>query len=136
MSNEQYLTVVMAEPGKEARITEIKSDLESMQKAVGGGYIEAIYPFSDGACIICNDEGKFNGMKANRTLYGEQKQIVDVIYGPFFVCEAGETDFKSLSPEKQKKYLEVFRVPEKIMLLGGRATMVPCPPDKNKEMER
>ena len=128
MKESESITVVMLEPGKESYIAEIGSSLEELQEAVGGGYIEAIYPFSDKACIICNDEGKFNGMKANRTLYGEQKQILDVIYGPFFICGIGEGDFTSLSAELQEKYLTLFKVPEKIMLLGGRATMVPCPP--------
>ena len=40
------MEVVMVEPGKEARLAEIGSDLKSLQAAVGG-YIEAAYFFDD-----------------------------------------------------------------------------------------
>ena len=123
---EDKMTVVMLNPGEESKITQIGTKLEDLQKGVGGGYIEAIYPFRDNACIICNDEGKFNGMRPNRTLYGEGKEIIDVIYGPFFICGKEEDRFTSLSPELAAKYAEKFRVPERVMTLGGRATMVPC----------
>ena len=39
--HEQYITVVLCEPGKEACVTTISNSLESLQKTVGG-YIEAV----------------------------------------------------------------------------------------------
>ena len=59
------IKVVMVEPGKEARIDKIDNSLESMQQIVGG-WIEAYYPFEEEVCIVCNDEGKINGMELNR----------------------------------------------------------------------
>ena len=132
---DEKITVVMLMPGEESKVVKIGSRLEDLQKAVGGGYIEAIYPFRDDACIICNDEGKFNGMKPNRTLYGERKEIVDIIYGPFFVCGKDRENFTSLSPELARKYEQMFKVPERVMMLGGRATMVPMRCERSIEKE-
>lgn len=57
----------------------ISDDLKSMQRAVGG-LIEMICPFEDeSAILVCNEEGKLNGMEGNRRLEG------DVIAGPFFI---------------------------------------------------
>ncbi len=44
---DRNITVVMLEPGKLAKVTEINSSLASMQAAVGGGLIEAVYPFEE-----------------------------------------------------------------------------------------
>ena len=44
MKNEkETIRVVYCEPGRIARITEIETGLEAMQRVVGGGYIEAYY---------------------------------------------------------------------------------------------
>ena len=56
-TKEQYINVVLCEPGKKARVTTIMNSLESLQKMVGG-YIEAVYPFDDPVAIVCNEEGK------------------------------------------------------------------------------
>ena len=45
------MEVVLVEPGKEARLAEIGSDLRSLQAAVGG-YIEAAYFFDDPVALI------------------------------------------------------------------------------------
>lgn len=50
----ERIKVVMAEPGKAARITEIGTALEDLQAAVGGGLIETVYPFDEDVCIVCN----------------------------------------------------------------------------------
>ena len=60
------MKVVMLEPGKMARITEIGKDIDSLQKAVDG-LIQAVYPFEDEVALVCNDEGKCIGLPANRT---------------------------------------------------------------------
>ena len=49
------MQVVLVEPGKAARITEIGEDLQDMQEIVGG-LIQALYPWEDPAAIVCNDE--------------------------------------------------------------------------------
>ena len=55
------IRVVYCEPGRLARVKEIGTELKDLQQAVGGGLIEPFYPFMEEVCIVCNDEGKFNG---------------------------------------------------------------------------
>jgi len=71
---QREMTVVLLEPGKLARVATIDSSLEGMQKVVGG-LIEPFYPFEEQVCIICNEEGKINGMPLNRAIYAEPEEI-------------------------------------------------------------
>lgn len=77
--SEDTIRVVLLEPGKLARITEIGCSLEKMQAIVGGD-IEAMYPFEEEVCIICNEEGKLNGMALNRAIRAEEAEV-DMSYG-------------------------------------------------------
>ena len=121
------IRVVMVEPQKEAYITEIGSSLSDMQQAVGG-YIEGYYPFEDTVCIVCNEEGKLNGMPLNRAVRDKDGDITDIIAGPFFVCDCSGENFGSLSPEMAKKYQEKFRYSELFYRLAGRVEVVTLKP--------
>lgn len=65
---EKPMRVVLCEPGKLARVTYIQPGLESMQRIVGG-YIEPYYGFEEEVCIVCNEEGKIQGLPLNRAVY-------------------------------------------------------------------
>ena len=109
--NRKLIQVVYCEPGKIAKIKEIKTGLENLQQAVGG-LIETYYPFDEPVCVVCNDEGKINGMRPCRAVYGEDGELMDIIFGPFFICDSRGEDFGSLSEEQLKRYEEKFRLPE------------------------
>jgi hypothetical protein len=47
------MKVLLVEPGKAPKGTELEGTLEAMQKAVGG-LMEAVYPFEDAVALICN----------------------------------------------------------------------------------
>ena len=105
--------MVLVEPGKTARIAEVGTSLDAMQQTVGGS-IEAYYPFEEQVCIVCNDEGKINGLPLNRAIRDEDtNEIVDIIAGTFFICDCRKESFGSLSEEQQKRYLEKYRLPER-----------------------
>lgn len=82
----------------------IPNTLSAKQEKIGG-LIEYTYlPDDDEVVIICNEEGKINGMSPNRdTGY-------DIIFGPFLIV--GETsedgEDRSLSDEQIRKYKEYF----------------------------
>jgi len=76
---ENTIRVVLLEPGKVARVADIDSSLQGMQRVVGGT-IEAYYPFDEEVCIVCNDDGKVSGMPLNRAIHEEEK-VVDMTYG-------------------------------------------------------
>ena len=125
------IQVVLVEPGKLARIAEIGSDLRALQTAVNG-YIEAIYPFEEEVCIACNEEGKLNGLPLNRAVRigGE---VTDIIAGTFIVCDCSGENFGSLTPEQQKRYMELFRKPEIFLRTGRGIRVIPYLPDRAQE---
>jgi len=106
IKNDNLLRVVYVEPGKPAYETEIENSLEAEQKAVGG-YIEVV-PLDNGKLLICNEEGKLNGMQANRRI-GK-----DIIVGPFFIVGNNGDEFRSLTDEEVKESLKRFAEPEDI----------------------
>lgn len=108
------MNIVLIEPGKRPVLTTIDNTLSAMQKMVGG-LIQAIYPFEDPVALICNEEGKLQGLAPNRALWHpETGAIYDVIFGPFFLCSAlpGSTNFESLTREQIAHYMERFKYPE------------------------
>lgn len=64
------ISVLLVEPNKYPKMIEIDDTLEVMQTVVGGD-IEEYMPFEDEVAIICNEEGKVNGLTPNRAVYGE-----------------------------------------------------------------
>ena len=110
-NNGDTIRVVYCETGKVARVIEIGTELADLQRAVGG-LIEPYYPFEEPVCIVCNDEGKFNGMRPNRAVRNEDGRIEDIIFGPFFICDCSTENFGSLTEEQLKRYSEQFRYPE------------------------
>jgi len=117
IEEEKGMTVVACYPGKTAQVIEIEGGLEGMQKFVGG-FIEAVYPFDDPVAIVCNEEGKLNGMKPNRALYTEDGEMFDIVAGPMFVCGLGEENFASLQGELLEKYLDKYKHPEVFVKIG------------------
>ncbi len=102
------LKVVYVEPGKPAYAAEIEDTLKAKQRAVGG-MIELVNN-GDETAIICNEEGKLEGLPANRRI----RELSDVIVGNFFVVGLGEENFRSLTDEETEKYLKRFECPEEI----------------------
>ena len=111
MSEENRIKVVYVEPGRLATVREIGTELSDLQAAVGG-WIETYYPFEEEVCIVCDDEGKFNGALPNRAVRTEDGKIMDIIFGPFFICDCSTENFGSLSDEQLQRYMEQFRYPE------------------------
>ena len=103
------MKVIIVKPFTQPYTTEIKGDLESMQ-AVVGGYIQAIYPFDDEVALVCNEEGKINGLMPNRYLLDRNNGVCDFICGDFFLCSApAESEhFESMPDDLIQKYIDKF----------------------------
>ncbi len=123
----ETIRVLLTEPGQIARAVEIGTSLEELQAAVGGT-IEAYYPFEEEVCIVCNDEGKFNGMSPCRAVYDEDHELIDVIFGPFFICSCRGEDFGSLTEEQIERYTELFGDPEMFFRVNGKLKVIPYTP--------
>ena len=73
-NDKKTISVLLVEPNKYPKIIQIEDSLEAMQKIVGGD-IEEYMPFEDEVAIICNEEGKMNGMPLNRAVYSEPENV-------------------------------------------------------------
>ncbi len=81
----------------------IKNNLTEKRKLIEGN-IEYSYLTDDyNVALICNEEGKINGMPINRDI-GH-----DIIFGPFLlVGDNGTGEDRSLLPEQVNKYKNYF----------------------------
>lgn len=121
------MQVIMLEPDKAAYLKEIGNDLASMQEEVEG-YIEIIYPFEDQYVgLVCNEEGKLNGLPLNRAIIDKDGEIIDVIAGKAFICDCSEDELQSLNPELMKKYLDKFYHPQFFVNFNGKIVGFPVP---------
>ena len=105
------ITVLMVEPGKHPKVTTLKDDLNSLQKAVSiGSEYQGLIEFvslGNGDCIMCNEEGKLIGLEGNRRLGN------DILVGVFYIMSENEDgELLSLTERKIKHYTNVFWEPE------------------------
>jgi hypothetical protein len=95
------IKVLKIEAGQPPVIKEVRNDLDGLQAEVDG--LIQVIGLKDDCVLVCNDEGKLNGMEPNRWLRD------DIICGPFFICgDSMEGDFISLTSEQAKRYAEQF----------------------------
>ena len=102
------LTVVMVKPHKTPYVTEITDELSALQRCVGG-YIEVVGN-GDGTLIICNEEGKLQGLEGNRRIHDG----MSIIAGTFFVVGDDGENFRSLTESEVMRYMDRFKNPEDI----------------------
>ena len=102
--NEHEITVLKVEPGKAPEQITIPNTLKAMQELVGS-HIEVVD--YQGACLVCNEEGKLLGLEPNRRV-GQ-----DVITGTFFLANSDlDGNFCSLSQEDLAHFQQQFAQPE------------------------
>ena len=128
MPKEAQNRVLYVQPGKYPEERVMEHTLAAMQTLVGGD-IEAVYPWEDNACVVCDDEGKLKHKPLNRTL-----EDYDVLSGDFFVCGLGENDFTSLTDEQFRHYEKLFRDPELFLQTPIGIMPMKCTPDQYKRL--
>ena len=133
-ATKETMTVLLVEPGKYPQPVEIGTDLEDLQKAVGG-YIEVTYPFDEQVGIVMNEEGKINGMDLNRALRDDDGRIYDVVAGPMLIVGLTEESFGSLTPDQMQKFEQQFHQPEVFLKMGKGIMALPMPDEAVKLQE-
>ena len=108
---EPVIRVLKVAPGERPEIVTLENELSALQRAVsiGTDYIGLIeiIQISEDVCILCNEEGKLNGLKPNRRIGN------DILCGVFYCVSSTEDgDLASLSEEKIKSYTDRFWEPE------------------------
>ncbi len=113
------MKVLVVEPLKKPYMKDIDSGLHSLQREVGG-YIEAIYPYDDLVGLVCNEEGKMEGLPLNRAIYSKSGEMFDIIAGTFLIVGLSEDNFSELSGELAEKYAKLFESPEMFYSINGQ----------------
>lgn len=103
MKATERIKVLFIKPDEHPVVTEIGNTLKDLQECVGG-FIQMVM-LSETAAIICNEEGKLNGLDANRWYYN------DIIVGDFIIVGIDGEDTVSLSDEDIEEYKKVFWEP-------------------------
>ena len=94
------MRVLRKDPGKKAEWVEIENTLEALQEAVGGN-IEAVAVCED-LVILCNEEGRINGLPYNCTLFGAQW------FGTLLFCGVDGEEFDALDADVMMEFLKVM----------------------------
>ena len=129
IENDKTIKVLLVKSGQYAEMAEIEAGLSSMQEIVGGN-IQAAYFFDDPVALVCNEEGKINGMELNRAVKDENGNILDIVAGTFFICGLGEENFASLPEELRAKYEKMFKNPEVFLRMSKGFMAMPVEPKK------
>lgn len=111
MKKESNITVLKVAPGKVPEVVTLRNNLHALQEAVsiGAGYtgLIEIVELDAHTCILCNEEGKLNGLAPNRRL-GH-----DVLCGVFYVTGQNQHgELASLKPVALQYYMQRFQEPE------------------------
>ncbi len=113
------MNVLVVEPMKKPYMKDIPFGLHSLQHEVGG-YIEATYPYEELVGLICNEEGKLDGLPLNRAIYSENGEMVDIIAGTFLIVGLSEDNITSLPDDLADKYAKLFETPEIFYSANGQ----------------
>lgn len=95
------MKVVIKKVGEQAQVTEIENTLEALQGIVGG-YIEVVAVGGE-VLMICNEEGKLNGLEYNFKLGN------DFIVGNVLFVQAKDEDFTDLSDSNVESIMNFFQ---------------------------
>lgn len=104
---EDLMRVLYVEPGKYPVVAEVQNELRALQRAVGG-LIELV-PLDRKVLLICNEEGKLDGLPGNRRL-----ENGSIIAGSFLIVGDKGDDFCSLTDKQLERYQKQFMEPQDI----------------------
>ena len=110
---EKTVKAIKVEPNERPCVIDLKTDLDSLQKAVSigapdQGLIEFVY-LGDNISLMLNETGKLLGLAPNRRL-GE-----DILCGVFYVVAENEDgELMSLTPAQKEHYSQMFWEPDVI----------------------
>lgn len=63
------------------------------------------------------------------SLAGVYKEMIDVIFGPFFICDCSGPNYGSLNQEQIDRFMKQFENPERLIRMNGTLMSVPYKPE-------
>lgn len=97
------IRVAVFRPNEEVTFEDLQNDLESMQKLVGG-YIENLR-ISQDLHLVCNEEGKLQGLPPNRTV-ASSLGLFNTVTGTFFVTRESEGNYIGIQESDEAQLAE------------------------------
>lgn len=94
----EFIRVFVIEMNKTSEERTIPNTLQAMQEIVGG-YIE-VSRAANGLLIICNEEGRLQGLPENK--------IIGFV-GTVFICREDGEEFASLTDEDMERLKKIIR---------------------------
>ena len=107
------IDILVVEPGKAPRPARVEDTLETFQKIVNGP-IEAGCYLPQRVMLICNSDGKNQGLPPNRA----NPRARDYIAGTFLLCGFEGEHFASLTLAQQVEFQTYFTKPGEFMMVG------------------
>lgn len=122
---EEKIRILLIKPESAPHLVQIENKLQNLQKLVEG-YIEVLYPYSEPVALICNEEGKVNGLPLNRAVRNSDGEMIDIIAGNFLIVGIDDCDFCSLTAEQTARYAMLYHSPEIFFRMGGEILSLPA----------
>ena len=124
---------------EEARTYVVSSDNKAFIPGMGGYSIYGSALDGSDPCVRLErymraEHGGENGWKIERCYMKEsEREMVEIIAGPFFICDCSGENFSSLNEDQLKKYTEMFKQPERFARVNGEIVAIPYTPKNNQE---
>lgn len=106
--SEKKITALLVEPGKQPRMVETDTDIQTLSRLVDGR-VGVTYPLPDlKVFAVYNEEGKLNYLPPNRWILDPASgEPWDGMVGTFLLCASdAEGDLASLTEEQLRLYTE------------------------------
>lgn len=83
-------------------------------------------------CYMQDEKGGTDGWKIERCYMKEsEREMIEIMAGPFFICDCSGESFGRLNDDQLKKYTELFKLPERFTRINDEIVAVPYTPNKN-----
>ena len=118
-----------------ARTYAVSSNNKAFQPNMGGYSIYASALDGSDPMIrlegyMQSEKGGKDGWKIERCyMKSDEKEMIDVIFGPFFICDCSGANYGSLNQEQIDRFMKQFENPERLIRMNGTLMSVPYKPE-------
>lgn len=118
-----------------ARTYAVSSNNKAFQPNMGGYSIYASALDGSDPMIrlegyMQSEKGGKDGWKIERCyMKSAEKEMIDVIFGPFFICDCSGANYGSLNQEQIDRFMKQFENPERLIRMNGTLMSVPYKPE-------
>ena len=122
-----------------ARTYVVSSNNKAFMPGMGGYSIYGSALDGSDPCVrleryMQDEKGGTDGWKIERCYMKEsEREMIEIMAGPFFICDCSGESFGSLNDDQLKKYTELFKLPERFARINDEIVAIPYTPTKNHE---